>query len=295
MDAPAAVGSRRTAGWFGLYVRGLAMGIAEVVPGVSGGTIAFVSGIYQELIDTIAGLRPSAVVVLVRQGPRAFWHTHNLSFLLVLGAGMLTGIIIFSQLIATWLAVARPVVWAFFFGVIACSILVLGQPRERRKFVLFAPLGVLAGVGFAQLEPVSSSAGLWLYFVAGVIAVSAWLLPAISGSFVLLIMGLYEGVIGALAGFQWPILFSLAAGCTVGLLAFANLLSWLLHRYSEMLFSLLTGFMAGSLLRLWPWTVDRALSPEAYTVLTGQNAWLVESVFAALGGAIVVYLLTRLE
>ena len=287
--------ARRVAGWFGLYIRGLAMGIAEVVPGVSGGTIAFVSGIYQELIDTIAGLRPASVLVLVRQGPRAFWKVHNLTFLLVLGGGMLTGILIFSQLIATWLSVARPVVWAFFFGVIACSIVVIGLPRERRRFLLLAPLGVLVGLGVAQLEPLAGSAGLWLYFVGGMIAVSAWLLPAISGSFMLLIMGLYEGVIGALTGFEWPILFSLAAGCAVGLLAFANLLSWLLQRYSESLLSLLTGFMAGSLLRLWPWSVEGVLSPEAYTALTGQSAWLVESAIAALGGVLAVYLLTRLE
>lgn len=286
---------RRPAGWFGLYIRGLAMGIAEVVPGVSGGTIAFVSGIYQELIDTIAGLRPTALLVLVRQGPRAFWRVHNLKFLLILGGGMLTGIIIFSQFIATWLAAARPVVWAFFFGVIAYSIVLLGLPRERRRFLLFAPLGVLAGLGFAQLEPLGSAAALWLYFVGGMIAVSAWLLPAISGSFVLLIMGLYEGVIGALASFEWPILFSLAAGCVVGLLAFANLLSWLLRRYSEPLLSLLTGFMAGSLLRLWPWSVERPLTPEAYAALTGQSAWLIESGIAAVAGVIVVYLLTRLE
>ena len=271
------------------------MGIAEVVPGVSGGTIAFVSGIYQELIDTIAGLRPRSVLLLVRQGPRAFWKAHNLTFLLVLGGGMLTGILIFSQFIASWLSVARPVVWAFFFGVIACSIVVVGRPRERRRFLLLAPLGVLVGLGVAQLEPLAGSAGLWLYFVGGMIAVSAWLLPAISGSFMLLIMGLYEGVIGALTGFEWPILFSLAAGCAVGLLAFANLLSWLLQRYSETLLSLLTGFMAGSLLRLWPWSVEGVLSPEAYTALTGQNAWLVESAIAALGGVLVVYLLTRLE
>ena len=288
-------GERHAAGWFGLYIRGFAMGIAEVVPGVSGGTIAFVSGIYSELIDTIAGLQPAALLGLFREGPRVFWKAHNLTFLLVLGGGMLTGIVIFSQLVATWLSVARPVVWAFFFGVIACSILVLGLPRERRRFLLFAPLGVLVGLGFTQLEPLDSTDGLWLYFVGGMIAVSAWLLPAISGSFVLLIMGLYEGVIDALSGFEWPILFSLAAGCAVGLLAFANLLSWLLHRYSEPLLSLLTGFMAGSLVRLWPWSVEHALSPQAYTALTGQSAWLVESAIAAVAGVAVVYLLTRLK
>ena len=281
--------------WFGLYVRGLAMGIAEVVPGVSGGTIAFISGIYQELIDTLAGLRPKSFMVLIREGPRAFWVAHNLTFLLVLVLGMGTGIVLFSQLLSTWLAVAKPVVWAFFFGVIASSILVLAWPRERKLFLFFAPLGLVVGGVVSQMEPMASSATMWSYFIGGTIAVSAWLLPAVSGSFLLLIMGLYENVLAALAELNWPILLSLGAGCIVGLGAFANLLSWLLHRYREQVVSALTGFMLGSLWRLWPWASDGLLTPEAYVAATGDSAWLVGCGVAAVSGMLVVWLLTRLE
>ena len=287
--------SARRGRWFGLYLRGLAMGVAEVVPGVSGGTIAFVSGIYQELIDSLAGLRPAGIMVLGREGPRAFWVTHNLTFLLVLALGMGTGIVLFSQLLASWLAVAKPVVWAFFFGVIACSILLLAWPRERKSLLLFAPLGLVVGGVVSQLEPMGHSATMWSYFVGGMIAVSAWLLPAVSGSFLLLIMGLYEGVLAALAELNWPILLSLAAGCTLGLLAFANVLSWLLRRYPEPVVSFLTGFMLGSMWRLWPWSSDGLMTPEAYVAATGNSAWLVGCGIAAICGVLAVWLLTRLE
>jgi len=279
----------------GLYLRGLAMGIAEVVPGVSGGTIAFVSGIYQELIDTLAGLRPGGVMVLVREGPRAFWATHNLTFLFVLALGMGTGIVLFSQLLSTWLAIAKPVVWAFFFGVIGSSVLVLAWPRERRQLLFFMPPGLLLGIAVSQLEPMGTSTATWSYFFGGMIAVSAWLLPAVSGSFLLLVMGLYEGVLGALSELKWAILLSLAAGCALGLLAFANLLSWLLRRYQEQIISLLTGFMAGSLWRLWPWASDGMLSPEAYVAATDGSAWLVECGIAVCAGVLVVWLLSRLK
>ena len=281
--------------WVGLYVRGIAMGIAETVPGVSGGTIAFISGIYDELIRSLASLRPTALLALP-QGFARFWHTHNLGFLTVLGLGMVTGIALFAQLLGYWLEVARPVVWAFFLGVISLSVLLLGKARTRRSLLLIAPLGLALGLLVVRLEPMQAADGLWVYFVGGALAVCAWLLPAVSGSFLLLVLGLYESVLHALGHLEWTILASLVAGCACGLIAFANLLHWLMQNHREPVLSLLTGFLVGSLTRLWPWSVQGQLMlPADYTQATGLESLLLPVFAAFAAGLICLYLLTRLE
>jgi len=288
---------RSLSGWAGLYVRGVAMGIAEVVPGVSGGTIAFVSGIYDELIRSLAGLRPSSVSAL-RRGFGAFWREHNLSFLAVLGFGMACGIVVFAQLLSAALAAARPVVWGFFFGVIVFSVVMLGSGRSLRHLLLFLPPGLLAALALVNVEPnAAGEPAYWVFFVGGAFAVGAWMLPAVSGSFLLLALGLYESVLGALVSLDVPVLAALAAGCVVGLFSFANLLAWLLERHREPLLSLLTGFMAGSLTRLWPWSspTGALLSPDAYAVASGASPLVVAVAVSMLAGMIGIWLLSRLE
>lgn len=284
--------------WLGVYLRGTVMGVAELVPGVSGGTIAFVTGIYDELVNTLAGLKPAALLELRRglAGVAAIWRAHNLTFLLVLGLGMVTSVVLLAQVLALALSTIRPVVFSFFLGLIALSVWMLGRRLERRTLLVAAPVGALLGVLLTLVEPFAGQHSLPVFFLAGAVAVSAWLLPAISGSFVLLTLGLYEPVIRALAAPGWDVLGVFLAGCVTGLLLFSKVLAFALDRVRAPLLSLLTGFMVGASLALWPWQWEGTLlAPAAYAVASGGAAYVALSALAATAGATVIWLLAKLE
>lgn len=289
--------SRRSpAGWLGLLVRGMAMGVAEIVPGVSGGTIAFITGIYHEFVRTLAGFGLGSLRLLATAGPVAFWRHHNLSFLLVLAVGMLVSIVLFARLLGHWLMVVPTLVWGFFFGLIVMSVVQIGRGLAPRDLLRFGAIGCLAGLLLTAVDPLQQQTAQWVFFVGGVIAVSAWMLPAVSGSFMLLILGLYQPTIEALNGWRWGVLLSLAAGCVTGVLAFSKALSWMLSRHREPLVATLTGFMAGSVVRLWPWTYDgQLLTPGAYQLTAGNDALVLAACVAAVAGAGAVWLLSRME
>jgi putative membrane protein len=283
----------------GIFARGLGMGIAEVVPGVSGGTIAFVSGIYFELVHALAQFGPRSLVLL--REPRAFFEHHNLGFLLSLAAGMGLGVVLFARLMHYLLDTAPVLVWAFFFGLIAASVVFIGRQRRPRHLLLFGSCGFLLGLGFMFLPQAGSDGGLVAIFFGGVVAVCAWLLPAVSGSFVLLALGLYERVIAAIAGFELITLGVLACGCASGLLVFAKVLSWLMRRFYDKLLSLLAGFMLGSLVKLWPWRLPEVtgfeglVSPSAYAAATGMQAFAGSALVAVALGTLALWLLTRFD
>jgi len=284
----------------GVAGRGVLMGLAEVVPGVSGGTMAFISGIYPALVGALATFGPGSLPMLAR--PLQFWEHHNLRFLLVLAAGMGLGILIFAQLMHFLLAHYQPLVWAFFSGVIAMSVVVIGRFRRPGQLLSWGALGLLLGLSLLWLPALQSDPALWLVFVGGAVAVCAWLLPAVSGSYVLLALGLYAPVIDALAGFNLPVLATLTAGCALGLLMFAKALAWLLRHYSEALLSLLTGFMLGSVPKLWPWQLSAAeglgvefLSPQHYAAASGQSSHALAALLMFVLGGIALWLLSRLD
>jgi putative membrane protein len=287
---------RTFTGWLTLGLRGMAMGVAELVPGVSGGTIAFVTGIYQELVGTLASFRLDSLGTLRRGGVRAFWGAHNLTFLLVLGVGMVIAVLLFARLIQYLLDHAPVVVWAFFFGLIAASVVQIGRFRQVRALLGYGGLGLVLALLLLQVGHREVAAPLWMFFFGGMIAVSAWLLPGVSGSFLLLTMGLYEPLLRAVNAGQWQIPLVLLIGCGVGILAFARLLNWLMKRVREPMLAGLTGFMCGSLPRLWPWQHDgRLLTPPGYEAVTGDPAlWAPAGLSLALG-ALVLWLLSRLE
>ncbi len=288
----------------GIFFRGMAMGAADVVPGVSGGTLALITGIYEELIDTLGGLTPRLLKVWHQQGVVAFWQQANLTFLVTLLAGIFTSIAVLARLI-TWLLETHPVpVWAFFSGLILASIFLVLKPLQQRGAVQIAAFvagtGVAVAIGLAPaLSAVGS--GATVFFFSGMLAICAMILPGISGSFILLLLGMYQPVLEAVKQGEIPLLLAFMAGCAIGLLSFVHVLKWTLHRYHDTVMALLAGFMAGSLLKLWPWRVsgeqglaDRWLSPAQYASETGDGSQLALALLAALVAAMLVWLLYRL-
>jgi putative membrane protein len=272
------------------------MGIAELVPGVSGGTIAFVTGIYTEFVRTLAGLRPGSLVVLWRDGWGTFWRVHNLEFLLALGIGMIVSVFAFARLFSHLILTVPPLVWSFFFGLIAASVVRIGAGLDPRALATWGIVGLAAGLAMLALPVREADPGLASFFAGGFVAVSAWLLPAVSGSFMLLVLGLYEPALRAVSDLDVAVVATLVAGCVAGILVMSRILSWMLSCWREPLIAGLTGFMAGSLARLWPWQAEgRWLMPPDYQVLTGVPALVTGSFAAVITGIVALWLLSRLE
>jgi len=238
-----------------LYLKGIAMGCADVVPGVSGGTIAFITGIYTELLDSIKSVNLNALITLFKQGPKAAWKAINGNFLAVLLAGILTAILSLAKLIHYLLDQHAILLWSFFFGLILASSLHMAKQIKQWQSGTYVALliGALCAGFISIASPGSIDASYFNIFFAGSIAICAMILPGISGSFILLLMGLYAPVLAAVKGLELDIMFIFALGAGLGLMLFSRLLSWLLHHYQDLMFSLLTGFMLGALLKVWPW------------------------------------------
>ena len=304
------------------------MGMAEVVPGVSGGTIAFVTGIYERLLEAITAFDPRLVGVWRAGGARAAWLEIQGPFLLNLLAGMLGGLVVGVFAISYFLAEYPPVVWAFFFGLILASSWYIGRmisPWGWRQAAAVV-VGLAVALAIVTGAPAEGNTAPWFVFVSGVIAISALLLPGVSGSFILLLLGMYGYVIptvkAALSGGgaeAWTVLLVFALGCLVGLATFSRVLSWLFERFPQVTLALLTGFMVGSLYKLWPWRVvtayltdvsgarvldgdgeARAIAeapvwPMAYAAELGEPAYAVAAVAAMFAGVCVVYGLSLAE
>jgi putative membrane protein len=238
-----------------LFAKGMAMGAADVVPGVSGGTIAFISGIYDELVDSLRALGPGKLVLLVREGPRAFWAAINGSFLLTLFSGVLASIFSLAKLVEYLLRHQPVMIWSFFFGLILASILYVGKQQSRWGLLQLAAMAVgtllAAASAFAPSFAVEITP-LTLFF-SGMIAICAMILPGVSGSFLLLLIGVYGDVIKAVTELNFPLLLAFAAGAGLGLVVFSRFLSWLLHHHRDTTLATLVGFLLGSLTVVWPW------------------------------------------
>ncbi len=284
--------------FIGLVLRGLAMGIAELVPGVSGGTIAFMTGIYLQLVKTLASFGVASIAMLAH--PKQFWQHHNLSFLVSLGFGMGVGIVIFAQVVRYSLGHFPPVIWAFFFGVISASIVHMARQRSCRALLFFALPGAVLGLGFVALPVADFSGSLPMILIAGALAICAWILPGISGSFVLLLLGLYDDVIVAVTDRDLQVLATLACGCGLGILLFARSLAWVLDRYADQLLAFLIGFMSSALIKLWPWQDANAesiftalVSPAAYASSVELRAYTEFAVLWGLLGVLALWLMTK--
>ncbi|MDQ2075409.1 DUF368 domain-containing protein [Marinimicrobium sp. ABcell2] len=283
------------------------MGAADLVPGVSGGTIAFISGIYEELVHSLRQLTPAALKILFQQGWRPFWQHINGTFLLTLGTGVLVSIFSLARLVSYALEHHRVLVWGFFFGLIVASIIYIGRQLPLRSVPVWVALalGTLAALAVSVGKPVQLPGDWWMMAIAGSIAICAMILPGVSGSFLLLLMGVYPVFLRAVAELNWTLLGSFMLGAVSGLLLFSHFLSWLLHHYRALTLATLTGFLVGSLNIVWPWKqtitvfldrhgnpvplVQENLFPGQYAQATGadpQTVWVI--VLAVVGVTLVL-------
>ena len=245
--------------WLKIYLSGVFMGMADVVPGVSGGTMAFILGVYDRLINALSGVNKASVKMLLKGNIKGLWRHFDLTFLLLLGMGILTSIALFARVISYWLINYPTFVWSFFFGLIlASSVLLIRQIESIRLAEANALLlGVCLGVGVSLLVPAQLQISYYMIFLAGMIAICAMILPGISGSFMLLMMGMYGFILTAIKGMQFDVIFVFAMGALLGIMSFSKLLKWLLMHYQSLTFALLTGVMLGALVKVWPWKVTQ--------------------------------------
>ena len=247
----------------GVFARGLAMGAADIVPGVSGGTIALITGIYERLLSAIVSADSDALTMALSGRWNALWHRIDGGFLSILLLGILTAIFSMASGIH-WLLTHYPqLLWSFFSGLILVSaVLLIRDEVTLNSFDRLAgfTLGVCIAVGAALMPPVSFLTGLPGLVFAGAIAICAMILPGISGSFLLVLIGMYEQVLSAVKTLQVTELSVLAAGCVTGLLLFARLLQHCLQRYRALAMAFLSGVLMGSLVAVWPWRQEVMLS-----------------------------------
>ena len=246
---------RRFIDYLIISLKGLAMGAADAVPGVSGGTIAFISGIYEELIATISNVNISLFKTLFKKGFKSFWEQLNGNFLLALLSGIIVSFVSFMRL-AKYLIENEPVlIWSFFFGLIIASIYFVG--KQITKWNISVIIGLLFGsiVAFyiSTLPSMATNESSFFLFFAGALAICAMILPGISGSFILVILGAYKTLSDALHDFDFKKLLFFVSGALIGLLSFSHLLKWLFKHYHNLTLAILTGFIFGSLNKVWPW------------------------------------------
>lgn len=238
-----------------ITLKGIAMGAADVVPGVSGGTIAFISGIYEELLETISNFNIQALKVLTKEGVKPFWKHINGNFIAALLFGIAISIISLAKLI-TYLLHTHPVLlWGFFFGLIVASVFLVGKKITQWKVphVIALIIGTIIAFVITILNPMENPDTLWFVFISGAIAICAMILPGISGSFILLLLGSYELILSSVKDFKITTILTFILGCVVGLLSFSKFLNWLFKRFHDITIAVLTGFLIGSLNKIWPW------------------------------------------
>ncbi|MCH9822317.1 MAG: DUF368 domain-containing protein [Bacteroidetes bacterium] len=238
-----------------ITAKGMGMGAADVVPGVSGGTIAFITGIYEELINSLKSIEPNTIKMLFSEGIPATWKKVNGNFLIALFVGIGISVVSLSKVIKYLLAEHPILVWSFFFGLIIASAYVVS--KSITKWNLKSIGGVLIGSAIAYYITVATPAqtpkDLWFIFFCGMLAICAMILPGISGAFILLLLGKYAYIVGALSDLNLAIIATFMVGCVLGLVSFSHVLSYMFKNFHNMTIALLTGFMIGSLNKVWPW------------------------------------------
>ena len=277
-------------------IKGICMGAADVIPGVSGGTIAFMTGIYEDLVGSINAINMTAVRLLFTGKFRQFWKHINGNFLFSLIAGILLSILSLAKLMQ-YLLNHQPIqTWAFFFGlIVASSIFILrGIKGWKAKDFVMLVLGIVLGVVVCTLSPTETPDGLWFILICGAVAICAMILPGISGSFILLILGKYEYMMGTIADivsgagnlmdFVTVIVF--IVGAAAGIIAFSKFLHWLLQHYHRETLLVMAGFIIGSLVKVWPWSNMETVILSQFPELAETDTALGEAVIAQYSGMV---------
>lgn len=290
---------RNFSSYFLIFAKGAGMGAADVIPGVSGGTIAFLTGIYQEFIDSIKSIDGEALKLLFKLKLGKFWKHINGNFLFALALGILTSFFSLAKLMKYLMANQPIPLWSFFFGLIIISAILILKDLDFKKAgnIFGLVCGICAGVAICLLSPAETPDSLWFILLCGAIAICAMILPGISGSFILLLLGKYEYMLTAISELKLGIIAIFAIGAIIGLTSFSRLLSWLLKRYYNLTISILAGIMIGSLVKVWPWqhqldgSISRPVLPDSSVLDTLHGGHIPEAViFAAAGIALVLIL-----
>ena len=299
---------RRLIDYVIVSLKGMAMGAADVVPGVSGGTIAFISGIYEELITSINNINFSLVKTFLKEGFLVGWKKLNGGFLLALVIGIAISVLSLVKSIK-WLLEHKPILlWSFFFGLVVASIFFVA--KQITKWTLATILGFVIGALVAYfittLPPLDTNNSNWFLFISGSLAICAMILPGISGAFILVLLGAYKPVLEAIDNRDFKTIIILAMGAIVGLLSFSKLLKWLFKNYHNITLAVLTGFIFGSLNKIWPWKkvlswrlnshneevplLEKSISPFS---LEGDNQ-LTFAIFLMIIGFLTIFILEKL-
>lgn len=255
-------------------LKGFGMGAANVIPGVSGGTIALLTGIFTEIIDALNALMdPSSWKMLLKGQFREFWRYIHGTFLVSLLVGVLISIFSLAKLMVYVMHFYPVQTWAFFFGLIIASSVYMIYDIKGLKFVdvLFFAVGIALGVVICTLSPTTTPDDLWFIFICGAIAVCTMILPGISGSFILVILGKYDYIMQAVNQLNLPVLLVFGLGCVIGILGFSKFLHWLLKRYERATMLTLVGFVIGALVKVWPWN-DMTAVAEGQLLRSGMTA-----------------------
>ncbi|MFL0087892.1 DUF368 domain-containing protein [Tenacibaculum maritimum] len=248
--------SRTIKDYIVIGLKGMAMGAADVVPGVSGGTIAFISGIYEELLTSISAINIKLFKTLKKEGFKVAWNQLNGNFLMALLIGVFTSVVSLAKLIK-WLLENKPVLlWSFFFGLVLASVIYIAKQIKKWSFiaVLILILGTTIAYYITTLSPlVSENSSSLFLFLAGALAICAMILPGISGAFILVLLGAYKPILEAVGNRNLGVIATVGSGAVIGLLTFSRVLKWLFANYKDYTLAGLTGFIIGSLNKIWPW------------------------------------------
>ena len=282
-----------------LTLRGIAMGAADVIPGVSGGTIAFITGIYEELLRSIKSIDFKAVSLIFKGKFADFWKQINGNFLISVFSGILISVFSLAKLMQYLLEYHPIPLWSFFMGLVGASAIYVLREITKWKFshVVALIAGAIIAAYICLVSPSQTTEAYWFIFLSGVIGICAMILPGISGSFILLLLGKYEFIINAVSTFNIPVLIVFAIGAFVGIISFSHFLTWLLKKFYETTICVLAGFMIGSLVKVWPWKkvldatagIDRPILPGQFETITGNDSQLLAAIIFLIIGASIVF------
>jgi putative membrane protein len=301
--------NRTTKDYFIIVLKGMGMGAADVVPGVSGGTIAFITGIYEELINSIKSVNLNALKLFFSFKFSEFWKVINGTFLFSVLFGIAISVFSLAKGLKFLLDHYPILVWSFFFGLIVASAIYVARTIEKWNTgtIVAGIAGIIVAYFITVITPAEANTHYWFIFLSGSIAICAMILPGISGSFILVLLGMYKFILEAVGNLEIAVIATFLIGAAIGIVAFSNVLSWLLKKFHNLTIAVLAGFMVGSLNKVWPWKevtetfidrhgeikplAERNVLPGSYEQITGSEALLLGAILLAIVGFALIFII----